>query len=411
MRNWKKPVAFWLSIIMIVSLAGCGTNDSANDSTTKESETITDIPAENDANEEDAEEKNEEKTDKESLAGAHVFIFKSSENPIGDLMYEGFDEYMTAKGQRTVYMAPKDATPNAQIQLLEEIIAQDVASITVSASGNEGYEEILEAAQEANIPIVSVDSELNPEYRVCHVEQALVQETGSFLVQAAVLGLLQTEYPGDGNMEETVAEKLDEYEGDKIVLGVLSSAEDSPAQNEWIAAMKKELKKDMYSGKVSKELIIKYGNDDAVESKVQVGAFLREDEIDCIIAPTTVGLAAAAEVLRDNDSDIMLTGLGLPSEMQEYMPLTDSDNTFDSVCPYMILWDVPHLGAVAAAATYAAANGEFTGEAGEKFEMDAFRDYEATEYEAYTSGDGTGILAGVPIVFHKGNMANWIEVL
>ena len=39
-----------------------------------------------------------------------------------------------------------------------------------------------------------------------------------------------------------------------------------------------------------------------------------------------------------------------------------------------------------------------TGQKGSSFEMDAFRDYEATTYEAYRSGDGTAVLAGDPFV-------------
>ena len=40
-----------------------------------------------------------------------------------------------------------------------------------------------------------------------------------------------------------------------------------------------------------------------------------------------------------------------------------------------------------------------------------FRDYEATTYEAYRSGDGTAVLAGDPFVFDKSNMAEWIKQL
>jgi len=243
------------------------------------------------------------------------------------------------------------------------------------------------------------------------VEQALAVDVGKYLIQIAVLIALQEEYPGDGKLEETVQSSLLAFSGKELVLGVLSSTEDAPVQKEWIEAMKAELQKDFYSGKVSSELVIKYGNDVSADSKVQVGAFMRDGIVDCIIAPTTVGLAVAAEVLTDNNSEIGLTGLGLPSLMQSYMPVTETDNAFDYVCPYMLLWDVTHLGATAAAAAYAAVYDGFTGESGKTFEMGAFRDYEVTIYESYTSEKGTGILAGVPIVFYKGNMAEWVNVL
>ena len=140
-------------------------------------------------------------------------------------------------------------------------------------------------------------------------------------------------------MEEVVAEQLGSYSGDEIVLGVLSAGIDTPVQNSWIAAMETELAKDMYKGKVSPNLDKKYGNDDPVESTTQANAFVAEAKVDCIISPTTVGIAAAGQVLKQANSEIKLTGLGLPSEMQSFMPNAAEDDAFASVCPYMMLWD------------------------------------------------------------------------
>ena len=395
MKNWKKVIALGLSAMMLASLAGCSTTTTSDAAATEEAATDDAAAA----------------TDSDSMEGTHVFMFKSTGNSFGDLMYEGFAEYMAAKGEKTAYTSPAETTVAAQVQMLDELITQKVASITISTNGDAGYDEVFKKAQEAGIPIVSVDSEANPEYRVCHTNQAETQDIGSYLVQAAVLITLGVDYPGDGKMEETVASELANYTGDEIVLGVLSASIDTPVQNGWIAAMEVELAKDMYAGKVSPELDKKYGNDDLTESTTQANAFVAENKVDCIISPTTVGIAAAGQVLKNSASEIKLTGLGLPSEMQSFMPTSADDDAFESVCPYMMLWDVIHLGATAGAATYAAVNDGFTGEAGTTFEMDAFRDYEATTYEAYTSGDGTAVLAGTPFIFYKDNMAEWIDVL
>ncbi len=396
MKNWKKVIALGLSAMMLVSLAGCSTT--------------TEAPAEDAATEDEAPAA-DAAADSDSMEGTHVFMFKSTGNSFGDLMYEGFAEYMAAKGEKTAYTSPAETTVAAQVQMLDELITQKVASITISTNGDAGYDEVFKKAQEAGIPIVSVDSEANPEYRICHTNQAETQDIGSYLVQAAVLITLGVDYPGDGKMEETVAAELANYSGEEIVLGVLSASIDTPVQNGWIAAMETELAKDFYAGKVSPELDKKYGNDDLTESTTQANAFVAENKVDCIISPTTVGIAAAGQVLKNSASEIRLTGLGLPSEMQSFMPTTADADAFESVCPYMMLWDVIHLGATAGAATYAAVNDGFTGEAGTTFEMDAFRDYEATTYEAYTSGEGTAVLAGTPFIFYKDNMAEWIDVL
>ena len=102
-------------------------------------------------------------------------MFKSTGNSFGDLMYEGFSEYLEGKGEKTSYQSPAETTVAAQVQMLDELITQKVASITISTNGDAGYDEVFKRAQDAGIPIVSVDSEANPEYRICHVNQAEVQ--------------------------------------------------------------------------------------------------------------------------------------------------------------------------------------------------------------------------------------------
>ncbi|PWJ49724.1 substrate-binding domain-containing protein [Faecalicatena contorta] len=393
MRNWKRLVALGVSAMMLASLAGCSTTKSET------------------ANGGEAGDKTAEASSGGSLEGTNVFMFKSTGNTFGDLMYEGFSEYLETKGQKTAYKSPAETTVAAQVQMLDELITQKVASITISTNGDAGYDEVFKKAKEAGIPIVSIDSEANPEYRVCHVNQAETADIGSYLIQAAVLITLGVDYPGDGKMEETVKSELDKYSGDEIKLGVLSASIDTPVQNSWIAEMEKELAKDFYTGKVSPNLDKKYGNDDLTESTTQAQAFIAENSVDCIISPTTVGIAAAGQALKSANSDIRLTGLGLPSEMQSFMPKSSDDNAFDSVCPYMMLWDVIHLGAVAGAAIDATLNDGFDGKVGSSFSMDKFRDYDAATYEAYQSGDGTAVLAGTPFIFDKDNMSEWIDVL
>lgn len=408
MKKFKKILALGLSAAMAASaLAGCSTTNTTT--TEKKGDTATEAAAgETKAAETKAAGGS---TSSDSMEGAHVFMFKSTGNTFGDLMFEGFNEYMEGEGQKAVYKSPAETTVAAQVQLLDELITQKVASITISTNGDAGYDEVFKKAKEAGIPITSIDSEANPEYRVTHINQAETQDIGSYLVQAAVLITLGVDYPEDGNMKAAVEKELGSYSGDEIKLGVLSASIDTPVQNSWIAAMEKELADAVYTGKVSAELDKKYGNDDLTESTTQAQAFIAENKVDCIISPTTVGIAAAGQSLKSANSEIKLTGLGLPSEMQSFMPKTAEDNAFEYVCPYMMLWDVIHLGAVAAASTLATLDGTFDGKVGSSFTMKAFRDYGEEKYEAYQSGDGTAVLAGTPYIFYKGNMTEWIGKL
>ena len=396
----KKFLALMLSVSMLAGLAACGS---------KETEAPAEAPAQTEAPAETGGDA--EPAAPSDGSGKHIFMFKSTGNSFGDLMYEGYSEYMNALGYETEYDSPAETTVAAQVQMLDELITQGVASITISTNGDTGYDEVFEKAKAAGIPIISIDSEASVNYRLAHINQAEVQDIGSYLVQAAILITPGIDYPEGKEMEDVLAEELPNYSGDEIVLGVLSAGVDTPVQNSWIAAMEVELAKDMYKGKVSPNLDKKYGNDDFQESTTQANAFVAENKVDCIISPTTVGIAAAGQVLKEAGSEIKLTGLGLPSEMQGFMPLKADDDAFASVCPYMMLWDVIHLGAVAGAAVDAAVTNGWTGAEGETFTMAAFRDYAEEEYTVYTQNDGTFVLAGTPYIFYKGNMAEWINVL
>ena len=156
MKNWKKVIALGLSAMMLASLAGCST-------TTTSDAAADDAAATEDAATDDAAAAT---TDSDSMEGTHVFMFKSTGNSFGDLMYEGFAEYMAAKGEKTAYTSPAETTVAAQVQMLDELITQKVASITISTNGDAGYVEVFKKALEAGFPIVSVDSEANPEYRI-----------------------------------------------------------------------------------------------------------------------------------------------------------------------------------------------------------------------------------------------------
>ena len=351
--------------------------------------------------------------DTSDVSGSHVFMFKSVGNAFGVIMYEGFSSYMEQVGENCTEKSPAETTVAAQVQLIDEAITQGCKSISISTNGDTGFDEVFGKAQEKGVPIVSVDSSASADYRVTHNNQASTEDIGAMQVRAAVLQVLGVAYdPEDATMEKTVEAALADYDGDEIRLGVLSAGIDTPVQNGWIAVMEKELQKDIYKGKVSPELNKKYGDDEATKSTTQAQAFLAENNVDAIISPTTVGIAAAGEVLTQAKSDIKLTGLGLPSEMKNYMPATADDDEFSFVCPYMMLWDVSHLGASTAAIQMAVQNVGFDGSEGSTVDMEAWGEYDAETFTAEDNGDGgTGVLTGQPYVFYKDNMAEWVDKL
>ena len=348
----------------------------------------------------------------ESLEGTHVFMFKSTGNTFGDLMYQGFKEYIESKGETAINKSPSETSVTAQVKLIDELITQKVASITISANGDAGFEEIIKKAQDAGIKVVSVDSKLSKDLRVTHIDPTSQALIGQSLVHAAVLISLGIDYPADGDLKSATETALASYTGAEKKFGVLSASIDTPVQNGWIDQMKTELARSIYTGKVSSTLDIKYGNDDPTASTTQAQAFISDNKVDVIISPTTVGMAAAGQSLKTSSSTIKLTGLGLPSEMKGFMPNAATDDAFSYVCPYMMLWDVIDLGRVSAAAVYGAYKGEYTGAIDSTFTVGAFGEYSERTFTTIAHDDGGSlVIIGTPYVFNKDNMATWIPKL
>lgn len=342
----------------------------------------------------------------DSLEGAHVFMFKCTGNAYGNMMYKGFKRVIEESGGKASYNSPAEATVTSQVKMLDTLIAQKVASITISTCGDMGYKEVFKKAKKAGITIISADSAASPEYRATHVDPCYNEAIGASLVWAGTLIALGKDYPEDGNMQKAVEIALGEYKGKEIKFGAIGATIDTPIQNIWMDEMENELKKDMYKGKVNSTLDRKYGNDDPIESTTQANAFIAENKVDMIISPTTIGMAAAGQAIKLSDSKIKLTGLGLPSEMQSFMPLKPEDNAFDFICPYMLLWDVCEFGAAAAATVLAINEGRCDGSVGSSFE------YKGKTYEVVENTDGgTRVISLAPYFFHKGNMAEWKDKL
>ena len=118
-------------------------------------------------------------------------------------------------------------------------------------------------------------------------------------------------------------------------------------------------------------------------------------DLKVICAPTTVGIAAAAKYLQDNGSSCKLTGLGLPSEMQEYTGDDDSHS-----CPYFYLWDMQGLGKLSAYTTISLINGDITGAKDDKFTAGDLGDYTVTDAD----DGGTEVVLGAPLKFDTSNI-------
>lgn len=303
---------------------------------------------------------------------SYVFIAKDMQNPYMQKVYEGFGKACNEIGAHAVYKGPQAATAEKQIEIINELIEDNVDGIAIAANDADALEEALSAAMNAGIKVISLDSAVNKNSRQIHIQQANPEKIGRGLIQAAydMLG-------GTGG------------------IAILSATENTPNQNLWISWMKKELEEN--AGKYADMPLVKivYGDDDPTKSASETQALLNDQSIKIIIAPTTIGMAAAAKVLQDNHSSVKLTGLGLPSNMAPYIT--------DGTCPWMYLWNPVDIGYLAAYATDALAEGKITGEAGGTFNAGSLGEKSVTAAD----DGGTEILLGDPFKFDYSNINEW----
>ncbi len=309
-------------------------------------------------------------------AQKYAIVFKNTGNPYGEKQMGGFKTGIEEQGFQAILRAPDQPTAEAQIQILEQLISQKVAAICIVGNDKDALQPVLKKAMDQGIKVFSLDSGVNPASRLTHVNQADSEKIGRTLIQAAsdMIG-------GSGE------------------IAILSATSQATNQNLWIDFMKKELQDPKYAN--VKLVKIAYGDDLRDKSVSEAEGLLRTyPDLKCIIAPTTVGIAAAGKVLTDKglQGKVFLTGLGLPSEMATYIE--------NGACPYMFLWnpiDVGYLGSYTATALV---TGKITGKIGDKFKAGRLGDYTIVK----APDGGTEVLLGPPFKFDQKNIGEWKTV-
>jgi len=306
----------------------------------------------------------------------YAIVFKNTGNPYGEKQMAGFKAGIEEQKFEAILRAPDAPTAEAQIQIIDQLIAQKVAAICIVGNDRDALQPVLTKAMKAKIKVFSLDSGVNKESRLTHVNQADSEKIGRTLIQGAY-----------------------DMIGGKGEIAVLSATSQATNQNLWIDYMKKELEDPKY--KDVKLVKVAYGDDLRDKSVSEAEGLLRTyPNLKCIIAPTTVGIAAAGKVITDKKliGKVFLTGLGLPSEMATYIE--------NGACPYMYLWnpiDVGYLGAYTATALV---SGKITGKVGDKFSAGRLGDYTITQ----APDGGTEVLLGPPFKFDKTNIEDWKTV-
>jgi rhamnose transport system substrate-binding protein len=271
-----------------------------------------------------------------------------------------------------IYQGPSTPTAEGQIEIIDSLIAQKVDAIAISANDVDALVPICKKAMNAGVKVISFDSGIAPEGRILH----LAPSGDEFIGRSQV---------------RMMAELID-YQGQ---IAILSASSQATNQNAWIEWMKKELEKPDYS---KMELVtVVYGDDLSDKSyREAMGLFKSYPNLRGIISPTTVGIAATAKALEDagKAGEIQLTGLGLPSEMKQYIK--------DGTCREMSLWNPIDLGYSATYIAYGLVTGDIKGEVGETMDVGRMGDI--------TIGEGKVAVMSEPYVFDKSNIDKFAAI-
>ncbi len=273
------------------------------------------------------------------------------------------------------FVGPASCTDSTgQIEFVTNAVTQGVDAIMISNNAGDQIDPAIKQAADAGIAVVSWDSPIpSGDGESLFVAQVDFDETGQVMADMAtdILGA----------------------EGGQIA--ILSASPDASNQNAWIDSFKEVLADPKYA---SLELVdTVYGNDDADESYNQALALIdAHPDLKLIMAPTTVGIAAAAKAMQDEGlcEEVKVSGLGLPDEMRTY--------TENGCAPKFALWSFVDLGYTTFHAAYALANGELTAEEGATFTAGRMGDY--TIEKDPTRDNGLRIVMGPFTVYDASNV-------
>lgn len=265
--------------------------------------------------------------------------------------------------------------PTGQIDIMTAAGTQAVDAVMISNNAAEQIQPAVDAAVEAGVVVVGWDSPIvSGEGESLFVSQVDFDETGVVMADMAldILG----------------------EEGGQVA--ILSASPDAANQNAWIEAFNNVLAEDPQYENIEVVDTV-YGNDDDTESYNQaLGLVDSHPDLDLIVAPTTVGIAATAKAMTDEGlcDQIKVSGLGLPDEMAEY--------THSGCAPQFALWSFVDLGYVAMHAAYAIATGQVEAADGETFEAGRMGSY--TMEEDPTRDSGLRIIMGPFTVYDETNV-------
>lgn len=261
------------------------------------------------------------------------------------------------------YNGPSEARAADQVQIIDQMVQQQCDAISVASNDPEAVGSAMSSAQDQGVATSSWDADVPEADREYFVNQATAESIGQELVD-----IMADKTGGEGDF--------------LVVTGSLTA----PNQNAWIDEMEAYIEEEYPDMNLA---AIEPGEEDLQQGIDVTESYLQANpDTAGVFGITTVSLPGAAEAVQQlgMQDEVAVTGLGLPSENQEYV----ESGTIEE----FILWDPADLGYLAVHVANAQANGEMpdsgTFEAGRLDEVELIAEDE--------------VLLGPPVVFDQENI-------
>jgi rhamnose transport system substrate-binding protein len=240
-------------------------------------------------------------------------VAKSLGSGFFNAVHKGADEAAAALGATVIFTGPTTPTAEGQIEVLNALIAQHVDVIAISANDPDAVVPTLQRAMQRGIKVISYDSAVAQAGRMAHLAPSSDRLIGETCV--------------------ALAAELAPHSTGKIA--VISATPTSTNQNSWLAEMRKAIPQ--YPGLIL--VGVAYGDDVADKSYRETVALVKQHpDLSVIVSLSSVGIVAAARAIEDEGlaGKVLVTGLGLPSELVGYVR--------KGVVPKFAIWNPIDLG-------------------------------------------------------------------
>jgi rhamnose transport system substrate-binding protein len=251
---------------------------------------------------------------------------------------QGAAQFAKVFGYQLDYGGPTTGSATDQVKFIDSSVARGYKGIFISADDPAVVTPALKRAQQNGVTVVSFDSDVLPAGRSIYVEGA----------SAAVIAQAQLDMLGSQIG----------YKGDFVILS--AQATDSN-QVLWNKLLVQDLKLPKYAGMHLTALI--NPPDDSTPTAVKYAQSILKEypNIKGIIAPTTIAVAAAAQVVQQEGvcSKYVVTGLGDPKQMESFVKT--------GCVKQFALWGFMREGEVAMCAMHALLTHTITGKTNDTF--------------------------------------------